>query len=313
MEYPDLDRLLAQLDDAVNASDPQKGYWKELWSLVKEIGGGFKGTRYPVPAEREKAWDRFQKLVSKAKARDRENRLRIEEKQREWQDRQDRSRRSAEKIQSRASGSRPATDVERTVADIVLLPGRLIASVLFALVGDDLPSRSEEIKQELLRCNERLREAWEMFKRIKDDLLPGDRNQAYESLQKARGQLNQAWTRWKEAKTNLRETKRREWEQRQRMRETRQAERRDKHSQFVARVEANISKVEGKLEWTNSKLERQRELLEELREKYNDTRSDEWRERYSSWIDECEEHIDDYKERIRRYKGWIEEEREKLR
>ena len=32
MEYKELDDLIHSLKDAVESTNPQKGYWKELWS-----------------------------------------------------------------------------------------------------------------------------------------------------------------------------------------------------------------------------------------------------------------------------------------
>ena len=41
-DYKELDRMISSLEAAVESTNPQKGYWGELWALVKEINLGFK-------------------------------------------------------------------------------------------------------------------------------------------------------------------------------------------------------------------------------------------------------------------------------
>jgi hypothetical protein len=312
VDYNELDDLISALQAAVDETHPQRGYWGELWNLAREVGAGFKGTRYPTRADRENAWKKFQDLVAHAKARSEENRARIAEADRQWEARQEESQWARESIRAKTAAARPLTGLERDIADIVLLPARLIAAILLKLVGIEIPSQLEEIRQELLACNEALREAWAEFNRRKADMLPGDKNQAFEGLQAARSQLDEAWRRWKEAKASLHEQRQREWEQRQRIREARQAEQYEKHQQFVMRVERNIANLEAKLGKATDALERQEVHLADLREKYDTAWSEGFKERCSEWIDEAEERIQSIKEHIERLEGWIDEERGKL-
>lgn len=312
MDYTQLESLISELEQTVEDTDPQRGYWRELWALVRQIGTEFRDTRYPTREDRDRAYSRFQDLVAKARARSEENQARIEARRSEWERQQDHSRAARDEVQSKAASAHPLSPFERTVADIVLLPIEVVAQILLRLVGIEGPSELEEIRQELLACNEKLRESWRLFNSKKQDLLPGDKHQAYESLQAARQQLDEAWRQWKDAKSSLRERRQREWEQRQRAREVRQAEREEKHQHFVARVEANIAKLEEKLAKATSALERQETHLEELREKLNSAWSDGFRDRCSEWISECESRIESIEEHIERLEGWIEEERAKL-
>lgn len=313
MDYAELDTLIDDLQTAVEDSDPRKGYWKELWALVGEIGSGFKGTHYPTKEDKEKAWNRFQELVARARARSEEAKTRVKESQREWERREERSQRAREDVQAKASGSRPTTPGERALADLILLPLTLIRRILEDLFGVDDLDRLEEIRHELVRCNEKLREAWSVFNEHKQDLLPGDKNEAYQSLQEAREKLNEGWRQWKEARSALHNRKHQEWEQRQREREARRAEREEKHRLFVERVEANIEKLEDKLSNSKAALERQEAHLDDLQNKYSEAWSDGFRETCSGWIEEAEGRIASIKEHIERLEGWIEQEREKLR
>ena len=298
MEYKELDDLIHSLKDAVESTNPQKGYWKELWSLVKEINSGFKETHYPTRDDRDKAWSRFQELVTKAKERGQENKARIEQNQRDWERKQDRSRSARNTVISRAERATPLSEFERSMGDIFLFPAKIIADVFTSLIGINSMSSLDETRRELLACNEALQEAWKAFNDNKKNMLPGDRNQAYESLQDASRKLDEAWRQWKERNSSLREQRQREWD--------------EKHRSFVERVNANIAKLEEKLAKAEAALQKQEAHLDDLREKYDTAWNDSYRERCSDWIDECESRISSIKEHIDRLEGWINEERKKL-
>jgi hypothetical protein len=313
MGYTDLDRLIDELQTAVENSDPQKGYWKALWNLVREIGSEFKNSRYPTKEGKDSAYNRFQELVAKARDRSEVSRARVNESQREWERREKRSRDLSEEVQSKATGSRPTTTGERALADLIFLPITIIRRIVEDILGVDDRDGLEEIRHELVACNEKLRGAWAAFNEFKKDLLPGDKNNAYQSLQEANEKLNEGWRHWKESMSALQNRRQQEWEQRQRERKTRNAEREGKQRLFFERVENNIEKLEEKLNNARSALERQEDHLEDLREKYSEAWSDGFRERCSEWIDETEDRIDSIKEHIERLEGWIEQERDKLR
>jgi hypothetical protein len=135
MDYSELDRLVSQLERLVEESNPRKGYWGELWSLVRQTGSGFKETRYPTREDREIAWSRYQDLVERARARSEENKKRLEWNEREWKQKQDNSESLRDKIQAKAAGSRPLTDFERGLGDILLFPIKMAEAILSQLFG----------------------------------------------------------------------------------------------------------------------------------------------------------------------------------
>lgn len=59
MDSKELDDLIGELEAIVTDEQPSKGYWSTLWALVRSVGGGFKGTRYPSRAEHDADWQRF--------------------------------------------------------------------------------------------------------------------------------------------------------------------------------------------------------------------------------------------------------------
>lgn len=313
MDYSELDRLVSQLEQLVEEANPRKGYWGELWSLVRQTGAGFKETRYPTRDDKDRAWDRYQDLVERARARSEENKKRLELNEREWKKRQVNSESLRDQIQGKAASSRPLTDFERGLGDIFLFPIKMAEAILSQLLGLKTPSELEEIRQELLACNRTLQDAWKTFNDRRSELLPGDRKQAYESLQKARQRLDEAWEQWKAKKSALHEQKQREWVERQRLREERREEKERKHRHFVAKVEAHIEELQGKLAKAESALEHQERHLSDLRSQYYSAWSDSFKERCSGWIDESEERIGSIREHIDRLEGWIREERSKLR
>ncbi len=309
MDYSELDRFIDRLQDAVEDTDPQKGYWRELWALVRQIGDGFKESRYPTLEDKRQARERFNELVARAKARSDQQKAQINERRREWERKEQRSRNTLSRVESKLAAARPTSDFERAIADVILAPLLLVERLLSAILGlEDI----DEVRQELLACNEKMREAWGLFREHKDDLLPGDRKKAYDSLTATQKRLNQAWERWKDTKQRVHEQRRRAWQEQQREKEVRRAEREEKHRRFVERVEANIGSLEEKLSRARGALDRHEARLADLRDQYRSAWSDGFRERCSEWIDDCERRIDDIREHIERLEGWLAEERGKL-
>lgn len=313
MDYADLDKLIEDLHAAVSDSDPQKGYWKHFWNLVREVGEGFKGVRYPTRDNRESAWNRFQDLIGKARARSEEARKKVADSQGEWERRENRSRQARDIVQSKAAGSHPSTPGERAFAELILAPVTMIQRVVENILGADDLDGLEEIRRELIGCNERLQQAWTRFNEYKRDLLPGDKIEAYRSLQTAREKLDEGWRRWREAKASARHQRHQEWERRERNREARHTERDARHRAFVDRVGGNIAKLKDKLAKARAALEKQEAHLDDLRDQYASAWSDGFRDRCSGWMDEAEDRISSIKEHIERLEGWLREERDKLR
>jgi hypothetical protein len=299
MEHGDLDALIVQLDEMLG-DQPSRGYWSAVWALVRSIGSGFKGTRYPTRADHDAAWNRFQGLVEKARSRS-------EEAKRETEARRVRSTSARDQVERKAAGARLITPGEHAIAEIILFPLTLIKRIIEDLFNAR-PDQLEEIRGQLAHANERLQEAWAIFKDRKSDMLAADRNRAYESLQEAREQLDRAWAQWKGAKAVAREQKHREWLEREAQRE----QRAERHRDFVRRVEANIAKLEEKLDRARAAFEKQESHLDDLRSQYANAWSDGFRDRCSEWIDEGEARLASIRESIDKMEGWLDEERAKL-
>jgi len=312
MEYQELDALVSELESAVEETTPQKGYWKELWDLVRRIGAAFKEARYPDKSQKDEAWRLFQSLVERAKARSVREKERIRERERGFEERKRLSQEARSSIESMAASATPSSEFERGLLAIITFPVTLALDFVETTLGVKWGSELDERQDELRACSQQLKRAWRTLSDSKDVMLPGDKAQAYRALTAAQERLNDAWDRLREAKRELHEARQRAWEEKKREREERRRERETRHEEFVARVRANIEKLEDKLERARNALSRNEAHLDKLRSYYDTAWSDKFRDLCSGWIDECEDKTASIREHIERLEGWIEEERRKL-
>src|SRR6185437_656906 len=83
MDSDKLDVKIQELNGRVNGlsflTTKDSIFWRETWTLVKEISADFKETRYPTRQEKDTAWNTFQSIVDQMKAdRDRKQKERDE-------------------------------------------------------------------------------------------------------------------------------------------------------------------------------------------------------------------------------------------
>jgi predicted ribosome quality control (RQC) complex YloA/Tae2 family protein len=264
VDYRELDAVIDRLEKQVETTDPQKGYWKELWELVHEIGGAFKRTRYETKGEKDAAWKRFQALCDQAKQRSDQSRRATEERQREWQRRKETSDRTRARIEGRPAGARPVSGLEKSISEIVLFPLTLIEKVLNRVLGLREKTQFEEAREELKQCSRVLKEAWETFTQNKNALLPADKAKCFQTLNQGQQRLNEAWASLKSAQDNFYAARRAQWEARQREREEKQRQWEQKQREFRSQVQANIEKLEEKLDRARNALSRQEAHLDKL-------------------------------------------------
>jgi hypothetical protein len=296
MNYQELDDLVSKLQESVENNDPQKGYWRELWSLVKQISGGFKETRYPTLEAKNEAWGRFNELREKASTRSQEDRQRVAKQQQEWEERKQKSERFSSKIQAKSGQARPFSGIERALGTIILAPILVLEAILRDILGLE---QLDRIKEELLNCNAQMQEARRLFAQYKSEMLPGDKAQTHQALVAAQEKLDRAWAEWKGRMDLFYQQKRENYERKQR--------------EFTSHVRAHIATLEEKLEKAQGALARQEAHLEKLQDDYNNAWSDNFKERCSGWIEECETRISDIQESISRIESWLDEERGKLK
>ena len=305
MEYQELDALVSELETLVQETSPQKGYWKGLWDLVREIGQAFEQTRHPSKDQKDEAWTRFHSLVERANARSAEEKERIRKREQAFGERKRLSQGVRNSIDSLIAGATPSSDFERGLMAIITTPVRLAWDFLETTLGFKGKSELEEVHDELLACSEQLKKAWRTLSDSRDIMLPGDKVQAYQALTAAQDRLSEAWNSWRQAKKESHEGHRRAWEEKNRERDVRQAD-------FVSRVRANIEKLTDKLNRSRDALGRNEAHLAKLGHDYDAAWSDKFRDLCSGWIGECEDKISSIREHIGRLEGWLAEERRKL-
>ena len=302
MDYHDLDRMISDLHQTVHDQNPHAGYWKELWSLVREIGSNMGGVHYPYPQDKEVARRRLDELIAAAKVKGEEERRKQEERQRAWERKQSTSKDAASRIRSRADGAAMPGALQQMMSNLVLAPLNLLESSLNSAMHLE---QFDEWLFNLKSASSALKEAWGEFNRNKQDMLPADKNSAYQSLMTAQERLNAAWDQWKQQKQ-------RAWEEGQRAWEARQREREAKRADFVRRVEANIDKLEHNIGKARDALFRQQSHLAKLENDLYSAHSETFRDRCSGWIDEVRDKIRDIEDTISKQEDWLREERFKL-
>lgn len=119
--------------------------WKAIWNQIIITGQSFNGSRFPSKEKHENAWNKFQHLVDKVKAKQAEN-------QKEWDKKKDESSRLREMILSQARSARPYNS---GLADVILTIATGGANLLLnAIMGP-----FDEEKQMLKSCGEQLQKA----------------------------------------------------------------------------------------------------------------------------------------------------------
>src|SRR5581483_2751561 len=63
----EIQKLLNSIENLSRAVQANKGNWRDVWDEIKNTGQAFKESRFPSPAERQEAWNRFQSLIDKVK------------------------------------------------------------------------------------------------------------------------------------------------------------------------------------------------------------------------------------------------------
>jgi chromosome segregation ATPase len=259
--------------------------WKAIWDQIRITGQSFKGTRFPTREEHQKAWDKFQQLVSNVKARQ-------EQDQKGWERKKDESERLRNMIVSHAKDAQPCAS---GLADILIT----IATGGVNLALDAIKGSFDEEKQMLQSCSQRLNEGWALLQNSKDKMLGRDKAIAFAALSEAKDALDSRWDRYKR--------------ERQRSWDNYQRERSEKHRNREQKIEANISALEERRSRLNAALSNKERNLDKLQDMLSEARSDDFRSRVSGWISEEESSIIDIKEKLKKIEDWIYESRSDLR
>jgi hypothetical protein len=285
-DYREVNRNISRLESMVpGIFDFGKPDWKAIWNQIRFTGKSFKGSRFPSKEEHESAWNKFQHLVHKVKAKQKES-------QKDWDKKKDESARLREMILSQAISARP---YDSGLADLILT----IASGGVNLLLNAIMGPFDEEKQMLKSCGEQLQKGWDMLHDNKDKMLAKDKGVTFEALNETKELLDRRWKTYKAQRQKA-------WDEYQR-------ERASKRHNWEQKIETNIRSLEERREKLNSVLAHKECHLDELYDKLREAWSDDYRSRVSDWISEEESNISNIKEKLRSIEDWIYENKEKLR
>lgn len=293
-EGSEIERLLDTLDSLIEEAEGRGKNWRDVWVEIKNIGRAFKDSRFPTAQDRQLAWNRFQSLVARVKARQ-------EQAKREVEGRIQESERHLDRILSYASSATPSSEL----ADVLLAVVTGGLSVVVQAGLEAILGPLDERKLELQKCSQALKQGWAYLSQNKGDMLGKHKKEAFEALSKASDSLGAAWDTWKTGRQRAVEHDR---SQKQAAREARQA----KREAWETRMRENISKLEDRLSRLESALERRRSNLSRLEDMRSSARSDAYRERVENWISEERQKIDQIRDKIERTEEWLPETKSKL-
>jgi len=233
MDPTELDSRIDALEQKLSAwfSTPDGNFFRECWGLIKTIGSGFKGTRYPSGVQHQAAWSRFQDLVDKVKSEESKFRDRLEA--------QAGSSASIKRDVIRMAGAawpRPNgfDRIIGMVTGITAMEFVVSAGIeaLFSVIGlGDKRTELQKRLDTLKNLSGYVKEAWAYFERQKQNMLPRDRTEAFKVLQEVSNELNAAWQEWKNANEQ-------QFKERQKYRNDREADFERKRDQKRALIRA---------------------------------------------------------------------------
>ncbi len=286
--------MIDSLKILVNEAEGGGGKWKDVWSVIRNIGQSFRGSQFPSAEDRRKAWTRFQSIIGHVKECQEKAREMFEERLRESEDHLEQILSYAE----RATPSSAMDDVILTIATAGL--NVVIREGISAILGP-----FDERQYELQRCNEAMKEGWTHLSQNKTKMLGKHKQEAFNALKRASDKLTDEWNIWKgqrqEAVDRFHSEKQAAWEARQATREA-----------WETRIRENISSLEDRLDRLESALDHRQSVLSNLEDKRDSAWSDDYIANIDGWIDEEEGRISDIERNIAKIKGWISDAEAKL-
>ncbi len=252
--------------------------------------------------------------VDQAAVRERgEKRRRESQRTREeWSQKGEISEKHKVEIISHAQAGRPPSGLEEMLAGTVLLPFEVVTKAVTLGHGSILPEHRDQLRY----WSQRIREAWDLFKDYKEEMLGRDRKETFEKLKEEQAACDSAWERLREARGEAREARERAREAKERGRQARERERelgRRRHEEWRARMEARIDRLNSVIEGGEAYIARLRAEIEDLEDKIRNAWNEQWADRAQERVEEKEEKIREAEKRNRDIEKEIEEIKRQLR
>jgi Domain of Unknown Function (DUF349) len=208
-----LDDQIAELDQRVNGilsfTTKDRQFWKDSWTMVKEIGSSFKNVRYPTKAEKDAAWRKFQDVVDQMRS-----------EREKFNQKRDAAAQTSDSLKKKiilmAQSAWPRETGFETLAMaltgliVAELFANIVVNVARSLLGMDAIDSHEKEKRKLMELSSQMKKAWNAFNDHKNELLPKDKADCFKILEGVQSELNKVWDEWRAEANERREKKNRE-------------------------------------------------------------------------------------------------------
>jgi hypothetical protein len=294
VEYQELNSLIDRLAMSIDMPRDRGTDWKPVWNIIRDIGAGFKGVRYPSRDAHQAAWDKKQTLIERVK----------EAETTEFAHRKNFGRQSEEH-----------KDIIKRMADNAKSDGGFGDVMLFLITGglshigkqvlEGMLGKTDEVKEELDRRSAALKDAGAYLSENKAEMRGNDKKECFDYISDIRERLNQDWEEWKTAKSTAFENRKAAHEERQREFVEKQERWAEKQHDFIDMLETKNARLHEVLGHKHENLDKLRDMKRTARGDHED--------RVESWIDECETSIREIEQKIESNDEKIREVRDKLR
>ena len=157
--------------------------FKALWAQIKAVQGAFNEARFPTREEHQEAWTSFQNLVDQVKEKQAKNRAESAELR--------------DQIVGKAERIPPIDD---RWAKFFFALGTMGVGLVLLEVIESLVGVSDSRKEALQNANKDLQELRDLAKAQNDNLLREDKDKVYQALRSANERLQEAWDQWKQVR-----------------------------------------------------------------------------------------------------------------
>ena len=157
--------------------------FKALWAQIKAVQKAFNEARFPTREEHQEAWTAFQNLVDKVKEKQAKNTA-------ESAELRDQIVRKAEQI----------PPIDDRWAKFFFGVGTMGTGLVLLEIIESFFGVSDSRKEDLENANKDLQELWDLAKAKNDNLLREDKDVVYQALRSAHERLQEAWDQWKKVR-----------------------------------------------------------------------------------------------------------------
>jgi len=291
MDWTELERRIELLSSTISGVvSSGRGDWKAIWSDIRLIGQGFKGSYFPDRERREVAWMTFQTAVQAVKDQREENQSRHNQMS-------ESSGRHLRHILQLVDAAGP----DSAFGDLAIMLATGGMSIFVQAGMDAVFGPTDEVRLSLDRRNRCLKDAGTYLSDHKGEMTGADKAEAFSAITNQRANVQSDWAAYKEAQSRAFDA-----------RQERRQEKAEKHERWLRGQHAFLNTLADAHDRKSGQLERALSHLQDLYSKRADAWSDSFRERVDGWIYEAKERIDRLESDLSDIKAKMAEVRDRL-